>query len=60
MEDLVMALVKTEGWVNIYKRLDGSIKIGGYNATRAEATTERTLSLLDYGYIATVKIEWED
>ena len=51
--DLVMAPVKREGWINIYKDNSSGNKI--YD-TKEEATKYSNIS----GYLTTIKIEWEE
>lgn len=57
-EDLFMAPVKREGWINIYKLGAGQRESGGRiwkDKVSAQDVTQDNES-----YIATVKIEWEE
>lgn len=56
--DLMMASTKHEGWVNIYRRKDGTINMGSYHKTEEEA--KDVLTHCDYNYITTIHIEWEE
>ena len=55
--DLVMCPEKHEGWMNLYKRSDGSILSGDVHSTRAEAE-ENVIKALQL--VTTIKIEWEE
>jgi len=59
-DDLIMAPVKHEGWVNIYKCVDNSVFVGNiifqtYDEAKNTLETEGKVT-----YVATVKIEWEE
>lgn len=56
--DLVMAPEKHEGWINIYRREEGTINVGGYHKTKEDA--EAKIKFCGFEHIATVKIEWEE
>lgn len=56
--DLMMASTKHEGWVNIYRKKDGTINMGTYHETEEEA--KDILAHSDYNYITTIHIEWEE
>lgn len=55
MDDLVMAPVKHEGWVNVYKGSCGYIYFGECYATLEKAQDAKSIRCVD-----TVKIEWEE
>lgn len=57
--DLVMASVKHEGWVNIYRLDDGKISPGAYVNDSKEEAMKATIGR-EKRLIATVKIEWEE
>ena len=53
--DLFFAPEKHEGWVNVYKEGTNSYLEGCICVTKEEAKRIR-----GYGYITTIKIEWEE
>lgn len=53
-DDLMMLPEKHEGWVNVYKVLNG------YEAGTIFETENEAKARINLGYIATVKIEWEE
>lgn len=61
---LVMAPTKHEGWVNIFRREDGTIAAGDCYASKECAKDDiahpKTLNILGLTYVATVKIEWTE
>ena len=54
--DLFFAPEKEEGWLNLYKNDNGHIYTGGVYSSKEEA--EEYLN--KKGYLATIKIEWEE
>lgn len=56
-EDLFFAPEKHEGWVSLYKNLEGFIMLSRIYQTKEEA--EKRGSAYDC-YVATAKIEWEE
>ena len=54
--DLFFALIKKEGWVNVYKTRSGAAQIGQIYSSKEEAEMCRK----DANYISTAKIEWEE
>lgn len=57
-KDLFMATTKHEGWINLYKDEDGTIRTGK-NVHSSEKEAE--ISLINgTEYITTIKIEWEE
>ena len=54
--DLMMLPEKHEGWVNVYKGIDGEITIGQYPYDNREAC--EAVARPEDGYIDTIKIEW--
>lgn len=56
--DLFMAPVKREGWVNLWQQTDGSYRTAG---SAVYKTKENALLYSQIeGYVATVKVEWEE
>ncbi len=56
--DLVMAPVKKEGWLNIFKNADGENSFyGGIYKTEQDAKINIASSL---SHLATIKIEWSE
>lgn len=53
--DLMMASVKKEGWVNVYKRSFGYITSTVMSDTEIEAKRDKDNDCID-----TVKVEWEE
>ena len=59
-DDLMMAPVKREGWVNLYTRHSGATATDQCVLYQSEKEA-RSRTLKDNGvYVATVKIEWEE
>lgn len=59
-DDLMMASVKHEGWVNVYRNISGKIYTGEVvHESKERANLIRTKPL-NGDYITTVKIEWEE
>ena len=56
--DLFMAPVKREGWVNLYRSKDGDVVVSSMRKTEKEALTFK--GICGDNYIATVKVEWEE
>lgn len=57
--DLLFASEKKEGWVNIYLDRDGEpYSIDEIFTSEKEARAARDSEI--YGYVGTVKIEWEE
>lgn len=57
-DDLVMAPIKKEGWMNIYHRSMGMK--GGCIIHESEEKAKKHITPGDSTYIATTKIEWEE
>ena len=53
--DLFFAPVKHEGWINVYEEGSNRYLEGCIYATKEEAKRIR-----GYGYLTTIKIEWEE
>ena len=53
--DLMMLPEKKEGWINIYKDFEDTVCCA--YLTKEDALKNRSL---EYGYITTIKIEWEE
>lgn len=58
IDDLCMLPEKHEGWVNVYKGIDGEITIGQYPYLTEE--TCRNVARKEDGYIGTTKVTWYD
>ena len=56
--DLMMLPEKHEGWVNVYKGIDGEITIGQYPYPTREACEK--VARPEDGYIYTTKVVWEE
>lgn len=54
-DDLMMLPQKKEGWINIYKDFDNMVCCA--YLTKEDALKNRSI---EYGYITTIKIEWEE
>ncbi len=53
--DLMMLPEKKEGWINIYKDFEDTVCCA--YLTKEDALKNRSI---EYGYITTIKIEWEE
>lgn len=53
--DLMMLTEKKEGWINIYKDFEDTVCCA--YLTKEDALKNRSI---EYGYITTIKIEWEE
>lgn len=58
-EDLFMAPVKKEGWINLYKNTEVDRNFVAQTIYRTKEDAERNI-LLTLRHIATVHIEWEE
>lgn len=56
MDDLCMLPETHEGWVNVYKGIDGEITIGQYPYTTEEVC--KNVAREEDGYICTTKVTW--
>lgn len=54
-DDLMMLPQKKEGWINIYKDFEDTVCCA--YLTKEDALKNRSI---EYGYITTIKIEWEE
>lgn len=54
-DDLMMLPKKKEGWINIYKDFEDTVCCA--YLTKEDALKNRSI---EYGYITTIKIEWEE
>lgn len=57
--DLFFVAERREGWINIYKGVDGNSYVGDSYIFKSEENAEKT-GMTDKDYIGAIKIEWEE
>ena len=58
--DLFFAPEKHEGWINLFRDCCSGVKYPGCRLFNTKKEDKQSLAIKNDGYIATIKIEWEE